>query len=293
MLVASQRYSKGDRGEDKDAGYILKAVAVVSRYDNQRLFIDTQLLELGNSSTDGVVELQKITQSTIVVKDVHLLVDGSSLGHEEESLLATALVQDINSLEGHLLETGQVKSRPLSTLGVVLEGLEVVLVDVAVQPDGHDTLAKDTKSLLVVVGSEEGLLVSADRVSFLGELGIVVLALVRTGTGEELLSTATEEDIRTTVVGPGVVGHAVEGLVNQGAVLAAATSVAAESNGSGIGKESGGDSTPNTFLRQDISQLLTIFALVIVYLRGHGGRFQQWSQPWGHQRRWERSRRGH
>jgi hypothetical protein len=189
-------------------------VAVISRDNDKSLVQDAQLLKLSNSSANSIIELQKITQSTVIIKGVHLLVNRGSLRHQEESLVATALVQNIDGLERHVLETGQVKSRRFPPLGVILKVLEVLCVDVAVQPNGHGALAENTKSLLAVVGSEERLLVIADGVALLGEFSIVVLALVRARTGVELLSTATEEDIRAAVVCPGVVGHAIESLVN-------------------------------------------------------------------------------
>jgi hypothetical protein len=50
------------------------------------------------------------------------------------------------------------------------------------------------------------------------------------------------------VLGPAVVGHAVESLVDQRTILASETGVTTESNGGSIGKESGRNSAPSTAL---------------------------------------------
>jgi hypothetical protein len=223
-------------------------VTVVSRDNDEGLVEDIELLELLNGSTDSVVELEKVTKSTVVVKSVHLLVDRGSLGHEEETLVLATGAEDIDRLEGHLLETGQVSGITLAAGGVVVKALEVVLVDVAVEPDGEVALAEDTEGLLALVSGKERGLVHADGVSLLLELLVVVLALERLLAGKELLGTATEEDIGATVAGPGVVGVAVESLVNQRTILATGTGVASEGNGGGISEVGSRDSAPSTAL---------------------------------------------
>ena len=85
-------------------------MAVVSRDNDEGLIEDAELLELLNGGTDSVVELEKITKGTVVVKSVHLLVDGGSLGHEEETLVLATGAEDIDGLEGHLLEARLVGS---------------------------------------------------------------------------------------------------------------------------------------------------------------------------------------
>lgn len=181
---------------------------------------------------------------------MHLLIDRGSLGHEEEAIIATTLVEDLDSLGGHFLETGKVKSGLATARGVVLEGLKVVLVHVAVEPGRQITSSKDTESLLAGVSAEEAGLVEADGVALLSKLLVVVLALVggRAGNvlGEEVLRTGTEVHIGAVLLGPAVVGHAVESLVNQGTVLATKTGVAGESSGSGISEVGSGDGTPST-----------------------------------------------
>ena len=198
------------------------------------------------SGADGIVKLEKIAEGPVVVERVHLLIDGGALRHEEEALIATASMENLNSLNGHVLEAGKVGSRVLTTKRVVLEFLEVIIVDISVEPDGEVALAKDTESLLVLVSSKERGLVGADGVALLLELSVVVLALERLLAGKELLSTTTKEDIRAAVVGPAVVLHAVEGLLNQGTVLASETGVSAEGDGGGIGKVGSRDGAPST-----------------------------------------------
>ena len=229
-------------------------MAVVSRNKDKSILENVKLLELVNGGADSVVELKKITQGAVIVKSVHLLINRGSLGHEEEALVATTVVKNLDSLEGHVLEAREVKSRFLAAHGVVLEVLEVVRVDVAVEPDGHGALAEDTESFLAGVEGVEGGLVGAYAVALVGKLLIVVLAQVGALAGVELLSTTAKEDVGTTVVGPAVVGNTVEGLVNERTVLATATSVAGQGNGGSIGNVGSGNGTPSTVLRRHVSE---------------------------------------
>lgn len=210
-------------------------MAVVSRDNHERLIKNSHLLQLLDSSANSVVKLQKITQRTIIVEAVHGLVNRRSLRHEEEAFVTASLVQDIDSLERHVLEAGEVQCRRVPAEGIVLEILEVVLVDVSIQPHGEILLAKDTEGPLVVGGLEERRLVQADRVSLLGKLGVVVLALVGVFTCKEVLCTASKEDVGPVSLCPAVVGESVERLVDQGTVLATEASVACQGDRSGIG----------------------------------------------------------
>lgn len=228
--------------------YLLETVAVVSRDEDKSLITDTELLELLNGGADGVVHLQEITKSAVVVELMHLLVNGSTLRHEEETLLLTTLGENLDGLDSHLLEAGNVGGGAVAAGGVVLELLEVVGVDVAVQPDGQVALGENTESTLADVDVVQGSLVQADSVALVGKLLVVVLALVGVLAGVELLGTATEEDVGAVLLGPGVVGDAIESLVNQRTVLGTATGVARQGNGSGIGKEGSGNGAPGTIL---------------------------------------------
>lgn len=225
-------------------------MTVVSRDENEGLVADTKLLKLLDSGGDGIVHLKKLTQGTVIVQSVHLLVNGSTLRHEEETLLLSTVGKNLNSLDGHLLEAGNVESRAVLARGVIAQFLNVVGVDVAVQPDGQDALGEDTESLLVVVDSLESSVVQADRVALLGELLVVILALVRTLAGEELLGTATEEDIGAVLSSPGPVGDTIESLVNERTILGTLAGVASEGNGSGISKEGSRDGAPSTTLNK-------------------------------------------
>lgn len=222
---------------------------MVSSDNDQSLVQDAKLLKLVNSSADGIVKLKEVAKGTVVVEKMHLLIDGGTLGHEEEALVRATVVQDVNSLEGHILEAREISSITLSTMGVVLKTLGVVGVDVTVEPDGKVALAEDTESLLLGISGGEASLVVADGVALLLKLGKVVLALVRTLTSQEVLGTATKEDIGTVLLGPAVVGHSVESLVNERTVLASETSVAGQGDGGSIGEIGGGNGTPSTFLR--------------------------------------------
>ena len=223
-------------------------MTVVSGDEDKSLVTDAKLLELFDGGADGIVHLEKLAQGTVVVESVHLLINGSTLGHEEEALLLAAGGENLDGLDGHLLEAGNVGGGAVLASGVVLEILDVVLVHVTVEPDGKGALAKDTESALAVVSSLESSVVEANRVALLGKLLVVVLALVGALAGVELLGTAAKEDIRTIVGSPGKVGDTVESLVNESTVLGTLAGVASEGNGSSIGKEGGRNGTPSTTL---------------------------------------------
>ena len=232
-------------------------MAVVGRDDNQGLVQDAHLLQLGNGGADGVVQLEQVAEGAVVVERVHLLVDRGGLRHEEEALLAAALVQDVDGLERHLLLAGQVRGRALAARGVVLERGQVVGVDVAVKPHRKVTPAENAQRLLVIRGRQQGRLVPADRVALLGELGVVVLAVQRPGAGDELLGATAEVGVGAVGLGPRVVADAVERLVNQDAVLATAAGVAAERDRGSVGDESSRDGTPGGTLAIDVSKQRT------------------------------------
>jgi hypothetical protein len=64
-------------------------------------------------------------------------------------------VEDVDGLEGHLLETGEVRGCGLLARGVVGEFLEVVLVDVTVEPDGQVGRGEDTEARAVLLWETE------------------------------------------------------------------------------------------------------------------------------------------
>ena len=232
-------------------------MTVVSRDNNESLLEDTKLLQLVNGSANGIIKLQQVTKSTVVIKSMHLLIDRSSLRHEEETLVATTVVQNLNSLESHILKTRQVIGVAVSTSRVVLQTLEVISVDITVQPHGQVALAEDTEGLLLGVSGKERGLIQADGVALLGELGVVVLALVRALAGNELLGTSAEVDVGAGLSGPGVVVDAVEGLLDQRAVFGTAAGVAGQGNGGGVGDEGGRYGAPSSLL-EGVSEVLVI-----------------------------------
>lgn len=227
---------------------LLETVTVISRDNDEGLIENVKLLELLNSSTNSVVKLEKVTESTVVVESVHLLVDRGSLGHEEETLVLTTSAKNVDGLEGHVLKTGQVSSIGLLASWVVLETLDVVSKDIAVKPDRKVASAEDTESTLALVSLEERGLVVGYGVTLLLEFLVVVLALVGALASNEVLGTTTEENIRTFVLGPAVVAVSVKSLVDQGTVLASKTGVTGEGNGGSVSKVSGRNSTPGTAL---------------------------------------------
>jgi hypothetical protein len=236
-----------------DGAHDVEAVAVVSGNQDKSLLQAVGAVELGNGGLDGVVELEEFTKSTVVVEDVHHLINGSSLRHEEETLVAGAGLENVDGLKGHVLEAGLVESRGLVTSG--RERLvQVLTVDVAIEPLGHVGGGEDSKSLLCVRGRKHGSAVLDDLVVRLGELIEVVLALVSDTTERrrvELFSATSEDDINGNVC-PGVVLNTVKEGVDNCAVplsevsdvfknkeglnvLGTGTSVSNQSSGSRVG----------------------------------------------------------
>lgn len=84
-----------------------------------------------------LILLWRKEQERLTVKDMHCLIDGSSLTHHNpwrSSSLGSG-GQDINGFESHLLESGLIGS---SNCAIVLgEGGEIVSVNVTVQPGRH------------------------------------------------------------------------------------------------------------------------------------------------------------
>jgi hypothetical protein len=220
----------------------IETVTVVSGDEDKSLLEAVGFVEVLDGGLDSVVKLEQFTESTVIVKDMHHLVDRRCLAHQEPTILTRACLKDINGLEGHLLETGLVESGSLVTSrGERL--VQVLAVDVTVQPLSHVGGAEDTQGLLCYRGGEHGSAVQEDLVALLGELGVVILALV-CDTSErrriELLGTTTEDDINGSL-GPGVVLDTVEESVDNSSILRSRTGMSDQSSGSSIGNVSGGD----------------------------------------------------
>jgi hypothetical protein len=220
-------------------------VAVVGRDDNQRLLQDAELLELLNGGAHRVVQLEQVAQRAVVVERVHLLVDGRRLRHEEEALLAAALVQHLDGLDRHLLLPGQVLRRAVAARRVVLELLEVLREDVPVEPDGQVAAAEDAQRLLVLGSRQQRRLVQADTVALVGEFLVVVLAFERARAGDKLLGATTEVDVGAVGLGPGVVADAVECLVDQRPVVRPETGMGRQCGRGRVGNEGSRDGAPS------------------------------------------------
>ena len=224
----------------------IESVAVVGGDKDEGFVQDVQVVEPGNGGTYGVVKLEKVAKGTIVVHGVHLFINGGGLGHEEEAVVGAASGEDVDSLEGHLLQARQVEGGLKAPQGMVLKVTEIVSEDIAVEPGGQVALGKYSEDALLRRRCFEGRLVLSDLVALVGKFGIVVLALVGCWVGEELLGTSTKVRLGATLGGPGVIGHPVESHVNEGPILAPEPGVARQGDWGSIGDECGGHSTPNT-----------------------------------------------
>ena len=219
-----------------DGAHDVEAVPVVSSDNNQsvvQLPDGTQLLD---GSFNGVVELEELAKGAVVVHGVHLLVDVSSLSHEEEAVVMVlrAGVENVNGLESHVLQTGLVIRILGGPVGVVLLALEVVRVDVAVEPGGHVAGGEESKGSGVIRGLRKGGVVPADAVSALRKKVVVGLVLVRL-LGEEVLSTTAKEHVGSVELGPGVVLQAVVVAVDNMSIRAAISGVGNEASGRSVG----------------------------------------------------------
>jgi hypothetical protein len=173
----------------------VEAVTVVSSDNDESVLELADLLKVLHGSLDGVIKLEEFAQSAVIVKRVHLLVNGRSLRHEEPTLVTVGLgtsVKNVDGLEGHLLEARLVESIIATAVGAVLRSDQVVSVDVPVEPLLHVAGGEDTKSALGVGGSLELSVVGDKRVACLGEDVVVVQVLVSLAAelrAAELLST--------------------------------------------------------------------------------------------------------
>jgi hypothetical protein len=133
------------------------------------------------------------------------LVDRGGLRHEEEAFVGVALVQDINGLESHLLQSWLVRRSRRASIRCGLGDQSVVLVDVSVQPLGHVGDGENAQSALGNGSILESSIVLDEVVASVLELLVVVFALERLAAGNELFGTATEKNIRTCPIHPGIV----------------------------------------------------------------------------------------
>jgi hypothetical protein len=225
-----------------DGAHDVEAVAVVGGDEDERLLEAVGAVELGDGRFDGVVEFEQLAQCAVVVQHVHHLVDGRGLGHEEPAGVAGAGLEDVNGFESHFFEAGLVESGLLVTSGGECL-VQVLAVDVAVEPLGHVGGGKDTESLLSRFGGKQGGAVLDDLVALLGELLVVVLALISHTTERgriELLGTTTEDNINGSL-GPGVVLDTIEEGVDNSTILGAGTCVGDQRSRRRVGNESSGN----------------------------------------------------
>lgn len=227
-----------------DGAHDVEAVAVVGGDEDEGLLEGVRFLEVRDGGFDGVVEFKEFAERAIVIEHVHHLVNGGGFRHEEVALVAGAGLEDVNGLEGHFLETGLVEGG-LFVTGGRERLVEVLAVDVAVEPFGHIGGSENTESLVLGVGSLQSGAVLDDLVVLLGELVEVVLALICLSTKRrriELLSTTAEENI-DGYIGPSVVLNTVEVGVNNSLVLATRPGMGDESSRCGIGNVRSGNNT--------------------------------------------------
>lgn len=105
--------------------------------------------------------------------------------------------------------------------------VEVVTVDIAVEPLGHIGGGEDTESLFLVAGREQSSAVLNDLIVLRGKLIIVVLVLIRDTSKfrrVELLGATTENDIERNVC-PSVVLDTIEVGIDDSSILATETGV--------------------------------------------------------------------
>jgi hypothetical protein len=103
----------------------IETVSVIGSDDDQSLVQLSNLFQMGDGLSNGIVELQKFTEGSVVVHGVEHLVDGSGFRHEQESLVTGSLVEDVDGFQSHLGETrlvdgGTVASGTLGDVGKVL-----------------------------------------------------------------------------------------------------------------------------------------------------------------------------
>jgi len=256
----------------------IETVTVVGGDDDEGITELTKSLELLHGCSNGVIELQQLTESAVVVECVHLLVDGGGLGHQEPSLsvwvglVAGAGVENIDGLEGHVLETWLVEGISFATVRGILLVAEVGWVDVAVEPLGHVGDGEDTEGLAAVGAPLERSVVHNNVVASVAEYIVVVLTLVGHATERwrvELLSSTTEENIWTVPLCPSVVGDTVNERVDDCSVLATVSGVSSQSSRSSIGDESGGDDTDVTFEHavEELGNGLDLWVVELVWAR--------------------------
>ena len=159
-----------------DGAHDVEAVAVVGGDEDERLLERGGFVEVGDGGFDRVVEFKEFTEGTVVVEHVHHLVDARCLTHQEPTFFTGAGLEDVDGFEGHVFETGLVKCGGLVTSGRQ-RLVQVLAVDVAVEPFGHVGDSENTERLFGVLGGKERSTVLEDLIILLGELLVIILVL--------------------------------------------------------------------------------------------------------------------
>ena len=221
------------------ASHDIKALAVVGGDEHESVLELVRGLEELHRGLDGVVELEKLAQGTIVVQDVHHLVDRGSLRHHEEALITAPRRENLQSLDGHLFESGLVRSvAPLSVRGILV-ALEILRVYVAVKPLGHVALREDAQSFVSVGRTQERRLVESYTVTLFAERLVVVLSFEGSLVGKELLRSSAEQNVGPGPIRPSVVGVAVQERIDDLAVEIAVPCMSRQRCGRGVRNVSG------------------------------------------------------
>ena len=184
-------------GRPKD----IESMSVIGSDNDQGLIELSDLFEVLDGLTDCVVKLEEFTESTVIVHGVEHFVNGSGLGEQQETLVTRSSVEDVDSLQGHLGQSGLVDSS--SVTGRALGNVGQVLgEDFTIDPLGHVGLGEETERSLVGVKSGQGVLVVGYLVSSIGKDLVVVGLVGGTAPGDPLLGTTSEEDIGAGPLSP-------------------------------------------------------------------------------------------
>lgn len=225
-----------------DGSEDVETVAVVGGDEDQGILQRVGLVQMVDRGFDGVVQLEEFAESAVVVEDVHHLVDGGGLGHEKPAFVASAVVEDVDGFESHILETRLVRSICLVASRRVLVATGVVRVHIAVQPLRHVGDGEQTESLFIGVSSFQLRQVLDQVVArILEDLVVVEVSVGKRAWCLELrvakvLCTAAEEDIRAIPLGPGVVYNAMNEGVHDVTILAAVSGVRSKGSRGCIGQ---------------------------------------------------------
>ena len=115
----------------------IETVAVVGSDDDLGVFELADLREVSDGSFDGIIEFEEFAESAIVVKSMHLLINGRSFGHQEPPSVVirlSTIFEDVDSLQRHLLETGLVNGVATLAVWSIFIAMDILRIDVTVEP---------------------------------------------------------------------------------------------------------------------------------------------------------------